>query len=821
MRRRTWLYAALAALSACTPPAGGDAGNVVAALGGYQHMPGFYDLYWDEAGGRLILAVDRFDEPFLYQSSLARGVGSNDLGLDRGQLGATRVVRFLRSGPKILLTEDNLDYRATSDDPDEQNAVRESFASAVIWGFESLGSDGDTHYVDATPFLLRDAHSVAARLADLEEGSWTPDASRSAIYLPNTRVFPDNAEMEAIVTFTGQATGRYLATVTPDWQAFTVHLHHSFVRLPDDDYEPLPYDPRAGVIGLGFGDAGFQDYATPIGEPLNVAYGRRFRLEKKDPSAERSEAVAPIVYYVDRGAPEPVRSALIEGALWWNEAFEAAGYDNAFRVELLPEGADPMDVRYNVIQWVHRSTRGWSYGGGIVDPRTGEIIKGKVTLGSLRVRQDYLIAEGLLSPYDGEERPDVMMEMALARIRQLSAHEVGHTIGFEHNFAASTQGRTSVMDYPHPLIRFNEDGSINLDDAYDVGIGEWDKRTVLFAYQDFPDDADANAGRARIVAETIESGLRYVADSDSRAVGTAHPLGNLWDNGADAIEELEHLLRVRAHALANFSAANIREGRPLATLEEVLVPVFLLHRFQLHAVGKLLGGYDFYYAQRGDGQPEPAPVPAARQRAALAALLGTLDASLLRIPDRVLELVPPRPPGHAKSRETFPTDTGKIFEPLGAAQSAASLTLDVLLEPTRAARLVAANARDASMPGFDDVTEALTRATWYGAQRGGVEGEIQRAVNNLVLDRLMQLAMNDGADAQVRALALAAVDAIEQWLASRVAAERDASWRAHYAFARHRIQRMRDDPASVEQLAPVTVPPGEPIGSTGPERMPR
>ena len=809
MLRRIILLISITALSACGQAPTGAGDNVVTQLGSYEHRPGFFDLYWDDAKGRLIIEIDNLDEKFLYQSSLARGVGSNDIGLDRGQLGSTRVVRFQRSGPKILLIEENLDYRAATDNPEEVAAVDESFATAVVWGFEVIGERGDSVFVDATDFLVRDSHSISARLAVMEEGTFTPDPSRSAIYMPMTKSFPDNSEMEAIVTFTGQATGQYLSSVTPDWQTISVHLHHSFIRLPDDDYEAVLLDARSGFFGRTF-----QDYATPVGDSLRVSYTVRHRLEKQDPTADVSEAVEPIVYYVDRGAPEPIRTALVEGAEWWNQAFEAAGYRDAFQVELLPEDADPMDVRYNIIQWVHRSTRGWSYGGSIADPRTGEIMKGKVTLGSLRVRQDYLIAEGLLAPYDDEEKPDAMMEMALARIRQLSAHEVGHTLGIQHNMAASTQGRASVMDYPHPLIGIDEDGNIDLSDAYDDGIGEWDIRTILWGYQDFPDGTDRQAAREQIMAETIDAGFVYINDPDSRAIGSANPLGNLWDNGADSIEELEHLLRVRAIALENFSAENIRVGQPMATLEEVLVPIYLLHRFQLIAVGKNVGGHNWAYTMRGDGQDLATPVPADRQRQAIAALLNTLTPTVLRVPDNVLELIPPRPPGHPKSRETFPTNTGKVFESIGAAESAATLTLDVLLEPSRAARMNATSARNPTMPGFDELADDLLRSTWLSNRQTGTDGEIQRAVNNLVLERLMMLAVNEDADGQARAIALDAVNRVDAWLAPRASGENDTVWRAHYAFGRFRIEQMRNDPGSIGQIQPVTVPPGEPIGST-------
>ncbi|MCH8160110.1 MAG: DUF5117 domain-containing protein, partial [Proteobacteria bacterium] len=359
-----------------------NADDATLSLADYEAHEGFIDVFWDDRGGRMLMRVTEFDEPFIYQVSLPRGVGSNDIGLDRGQLGATKVVRFIRSGPKVLLIEDNLAFRVSGDNEEERQAVFESFARSVIWGFEAIDHAGDSPagaaIVDATAFFIRDAHGVATALSSGGEGTYSVDASRSAIYLSRTKAFPDNTEVEAIVTFAGEPTGQHLSSVVPDARSVTVHIHHSFIRLPDDDYEPLPYDPRSGVIGLRYDTGGFADYATPIGENLSINYGRRHRLKKVDPTAAMSEAVEPIIYYLDRGAPEPVRSALLDGARWWNQAFEAAGYINAFQVKMLPAGVDPMDVRYNVIQWVHRSARGWSYGYSLIDPRTGEILKGHV-----------------------------------------------------------------------------------------------------------------------------------------------------------------------------------------------------------------------------------------------------------------------------------------------------------------------------------------------------------------------------------------------------------------------------------------------------------
>ena len=814
MRNRSILVLITLTIAACgggAPAPAADAG-LAARLSTMQQQEGFVDLYWDETEGRLLLGLADLSEPVLYQSSLARGVGSNDLGFDRGQLGSTKVIEFQRVGPRVLMVEQNLDYRALSDDADEQRAVRESFAVSVIWGFDVAAEREGRVVVDATDFLLRDTHGIADRLADSEEGTYAVDTSRSAVYLPRSKAFPDNAEVEAMITFAGKATGPYLPTVTPDSSSFTVHLHHSFIRLPDDNYEPLPYDPRAGIIGVGYGRDGFLDYASDIGDSLSVRYARRHRLEKVDPSAEISDAVEPIVYYVDRGAPEPVRTALIEGGSWWNQAFEAAGYRNAFRVELMPEDADPMDVRYNVIQWVHRSTRGWSYGSSIVDPRTGEILKGHVTLGSLRVRQDYMIAEGLLGPYDdGAEGTQAILDMSLSRIRQLSAHEIGHTIGMEHNFAASTQGRTSVMDYPFPLVQFADDGSLDLSDAYDVGIGDWDKRTVLYAYQDFPDDVDDAAGRAAIMADTIASGLRFVSDSDSRAVGTAHPDGNLWDNGANGLEELERLMRVRSYALERFAERNIRPGMPLATLEETLVPVYLLHRYQIHAAGKLIGGERFRYALKGDGQRATDPVEGAEQRAAIRGLLQTLTPSALRLPDPLLDSIPARPPGYGLTRETFARRTGKTFDALAPARAAVSLTLEVLLNRERAARMIAASARQTDLPGFDELLRMLAATTWYADRETGLEAEIQRATNTELLTHLLLLAHDAEADTQVRALALDAINGLESWLAGRAPRESDVDWRAHFGYLAATIERVRTDPASIESLAPTPAPPGSPI----------
>ncbi|MEP0201984.1 MAG: zinc-dependent metalloprotease [Halioglobus sp.] len=783
-------------------------------------IPGFVPMFWNEEEGKLYLEIERLDDPFIYVSGLSAGIGSNDLGMDRGQLGDTRLARFDRRGPKVLLLADNPKYIASSDNPDERAAVEQAFARSVVWGFEVAAESDGKLLVDASEFFLRDAHGVGARLKQAEEGVYTVDATRSAIFLPRTKGFPDNSEVDATLTLVGEPTGKILGSVSPDAGIITVHQHHSFVRLPDDGYTPLPYDPRSGFIDL-YDNQLIYDYATPINEAVKKAYTWRHRLKKKDPSAEVSEAVEPIVYYVDRGAPEPIRSALIEGASWWNQAFEAAGYKDAFQVKLLPEGADPLDIRYNVIQWVHRSTRGWSYGYSVRDPRTQEILKGHVSLGSLRVRQDLLLAEGFLAPYADQSGSPELEGFALARIRQLSAHEVGHTIGLEHNFAASTNDRASVMDYPYPYVTLAADGSIDVSQAYSVDIGDWDKRAVLWGYQDFPADVDATAERKRIIADTYASGLNYVADRHSRGdgfavtAGPSSPRGNLWDNGADPVVELNRLMTLRAAVLERFSAHNIQLGRPLASLEDVLVPMYLMHRFQLQAAATVIGGRDFSYALRGDGQVPTVAIPGARQRQAIDSMLATLSPNALRLSAELVAMIPPRPPGSGDSRELFPRQTGYVFDPLAAAGTAAGLTLDQLLNVTRAARMNNNHVSDPGQPDFAELVREVMQTSWYRERGSKGDASLQRVVDTAVLSRLMRLAGNPDAQVQARAQAYDSLVELEKWLRLGIESteneQRGRAWLAHYRFSSELIRRFRESPDAIVSPSQLKVPPGSPI----------
>jgi hypothetical protein len=815
--------ATLVLLAACTTtpappspkpvPAAAEKSAIESKTAKLQKFDGFIPLFWDAENGKLLMQISRFNEELLYQVSLPAGVGSNPIGLDRGLLGQTQIVTFERIGPKVLMTATNTRFRALSNDEAEKRAVADSFARSVLWSFKVEASDATSALVDATDFFLSDQQSVTRTLRNTQQGNYSLDKNRSAIYLPRTKVFPRNTEVEAVLTFqTGERPGNFVSGVTPIPDSLTVREHHSLAALPPPGYTPRRADPRVGVFAIDF-----FDYASPFTGPIEKQWIVRHRLVKKDPSAAVSEPVEPIVYYVDAGAPEPIRSALLEGVSWWSAAFEAAGFKNAFQVKVLPPDADPMDLRYNMINWVHRAQRGWSYGAAVIDPRTGEIIKGNVTLGSLRIRQDVMIAEGLIPQFD-ELHDKALADldpmtspsvMALARIRQLAAHETGHTLGLDHNMAASSFGRASVMDYPSPYVKIT-DGKLDLSDAYTKSIGSYDKWVIRYAYAQFAPGANEEQELDRIVREAP----LFITDPESRPVSAAHPDASVWDLPGNNVAMLRHEIEVRRIALSQFGLRNIPMGTPLAQLEEMLVPLYLHHRYQLEAASKSIGGLDYRYSVKEEGGLVPTPtrriVPAAAQRDALNVVLSTLDPAFLEIPPRILALIPPRGNVDVTSNtELFEHRTTPAFDPVSAAMASADITLAALLDARRAARLVQFHAEDAANPDFNEVVNDIIATVTR--RESGYRGAIARASARLTATRLMNLSANADADPQVRAEASEGLRRLAAKLSD--AGVRDEAEVAHRHAMRDDIERFLarpDQPRALPKLP--DVPPGPPIG---------
>lgn len=766
---------------------------------------------YDSATGKVFLTVPRGGAEFLYLNTLATGLGNPVAALDRGEVGLEAVVRFERRGARVLLVRQNAGHTARGGGEALRRSVEESFPRSVLASFAVTTDGADGIVVDATDFFLSDVFDVIGRLRGAELGAYRIDANRSYVDGARVKAFPMNTEVRAVISYVTDQPNFQVSRVAPDGRSITLEQHHSFMRLPERPLAIRAFDPRAGLFSYDY-----FDFAQGLESDYRQRGTVRWRLEPRDTAAylrgQLVEPVKPIVYYLDPGIPEPYRTAFIEGGMWWNKVFEAAGWRNGFRVEPLPAGVDPLDARYPMIYWVHRVERGPSVGPAHVDPRTGEIVSTTVRMDSYRSLVDHDIYMGLL-PAAGNSRLALdAAAFSMGRRRQHIAHEIGHTIGLAHNYIASSQGRSSVMDYPYPLITVDAQGRIDVADAYRPSGGAHDTLAVRYAYTWYPNAQAEREGLRRLVREAEAKGLRFVSDAHVGGSGSI-PDASQWVEGSNMISALERTMAVRRVLVERFDQRAAAPGEPLAVLNRRFAHVYLHHRYALAGAVKYVGGMDFGYALAGEPTVPTAILPPAEQRRALTLVLSALEPAQLRVPDRVAAMIPPVPPGWDNDLTLIPTPAGTALDPLTLAHSFSQEVVDALLHPQRAARLVSFAARDAANLSLDHVITALTDATWgarpgAGGQADVMDAALRRVTQRAVLDGLLDLAGAPGATAAVRATVASHLERLRE-ATSATPSTSSAEDRAHRAAARRDIERYfagRDDREARPRPAPIRLP---------------
>ncbi len=779
-------------------------GTIAERTRGMQRIEGLIPLTIDDKQGKLFIEV-RDSTRVLTFVLLATGLGSNPIGLDRAGGGDNYVTRFDRNGERVLVVFENWNYRSslTANSPHQQT-IAGSFPPSTVAALPIVAEEGGRLLVDATDFVVRDWNDIAGTLARANEGTYTLARDRSGISRQYTRAFPDNSEIDVSLTFAAQGRpGGTVSSIVPDGRAFTLRQHLSFVRLPDDRYRPRRFDPRAGFFGIEF-----KDFAQPIQNWLEQRWISRHRLQRANPADPNSPFEKPIIYYVDRGIPEPLRRATLEGARFWEEAFNRAGLRGGFLVRDLPEDADLMDARYNIVIWINRNERGWSFGGSLGDPRTGEMIKGMAHMDSHRARTDYNLYAGLLGA--GAAAADTAF--VLARVRQVTAHEIGHTLGMSHNYLASTFERGSVMDYPPPRVRLDANGNIDVTAAYASGPGAFDVWAIRWAYGIYPAATEADSLRS-LIAEGLRSKWIFLSDQDARPEFASDPRVNLWDDAATATEFLTHQMNVRRVALSRFGERNLRQGEPLALLQERFAPLYLMHRFAFGATAKTIGGVEYHNAVRGDGQQSTRPLSGTQQRAALRMLLTAVTPRELAIPDTVLTLLGPRPYGYQPYVELLGSRTRPTFDELGAARTLSQMVLDAILQRDRLARLVQFAGHDPTTLSVWELLQTAEATLFPAAPASSARDRaLQRVAQRAYIDRLIAVAADKDASPEVRGLLDHRLRTLTSSLGARSRAAARPEEAAHLNALLADIRRWLEKGEAPPSTPALRAPPGDPFG---------
>lgn len=765
---------------------------------GLRTNEGFVSFWWDEARGRVLMEVPVFDQDVLYYVSAASGGGSVELGLDRGIMAST-VIHFRRTGSRVLVEQQNLAYRALGGTAARSANVTQSFPVSVLAALPVEAVEDERVLVDASSLFLRDAADVEGDLRRANQGNFRFDVARTVFNPVRMKAFPDNTEIETVATFAVDNAGPVTRNVLPDPRTMTLAIHHSFLRAPEG-YTPRRADPRIGVSSFSF-----KDFAAPVNQDPEVSWVTRWRLEKQDPTAALSEPVEPIVFYLDPAIPEPFRSAMREGTLWWNAAFEAAGYRNAVQVADPTPDMDPMDIRYAWVLWIERDGRGFSSGGTYRDPRTGEILGSKTRMDSDRIRT----IANYWETYVGATGSDTaQLDMVVLRQSLLIAHELGHALGFQHNWASSLNERASVMEYPTPRVQV-VDGKLDLSEAFQDSIGEYDKYMARYAYTEFV-PAGEQAGLDAIIAEMRERGILFVPSSD--------PRWSWYDDRATPTEYLRETLPARSIMLANYGPGLLDTGEPLGALRDLRLWMgYLHHRWAIEAGQRYIGGMYHEFAVKGEVlQPAPTEiVPGALQREVLDLLMESIEPANLVLPESLLALLTPHP---GDNREDMADDYA--FDQLRAARIVAGLVLEPLFEAARAERMLAFADRQPDTLTLPELVDSVLAHTWNAANdREARHATLRRVTQGVALDALMQLGASADLSPEARAFVLDQLAVLGDSLAARRANDRVTQ--AFYRHSAREIGRYLEDPADYTSVAGVAwgerprsrfpLPPGPPL----------